>query len=157
MPTFSPAWKRVPRCRTRILPAVTASPPKRFTPRRFDWESRPLRVLPPAFLCAITCYPLTSGNAGYFNLGELLAMPQHTLIVVAALELDASDLLGLVVAHDSHRNLAAGHQRCTDLDVIAIGDHQHLIEIHRLAFWHVQLLYFKRFTLGNTILFASCL
>src|SRR5215813_7958442 len=53
MPTLAPAWKVVPRWRTRMLPAGTTWPPKRFTPRRWPGESRPLRELPPAFLCAI--------------------------------------------------------------------------------------------------------
>jgi hypothetical protein len=37
-------------------PAVIASPPYALTPSRFECESRPLRELPPAFLCAI-CLP----------------------------------------------------------------------------------------------------
>jgi hypothetical protein len=36
-----------------MLPAGITWPPKRFTPSRFALESRPLRELPPAFLCAI--------------------------------------------------------------------------------------------------------
>src|SRR5215813_1518635 len=56
MPTLAPAWKVVPRWRTRMLPAGTTWPPKRFTPRRWPGESRPLRELPPAFLCAIAGY-----------------------------------------------------------------------------------------------------
>ena len=47
MPTFTPGWNFVPRCRTRIVPAVTAVPSNVFTPRRCAWESRPLRVEPP--------------------------------------------------------------------------------------------------------------
>src|SRR5208282_341590 len=34
MPTLRPAWNFVPRCRTRILPASTRSPPNFLTPRR---------------------------------------------------------------------------------------------------------------------------
>src|SRR6056297_1213170 len=65
-PTLSPAWKRVPRWRTRMLPASTRSPPKRLTPRNLGFESRPLRVEPPAFLCAI-CLALHTGN----DIGDL--------------------------------------------------------------------------------------
>ena len=43
----------VPRWRTSIVPARTNSPPYLFTPRRFALLSRPQRLLPPAFLCAI--------------------------------------------------------------------------------------------------------
>src|SRR3546814_17672235 len=36
-----------------MLPGTTASPPNFLTPRRRPAESRPLRELPPAFLCAM--------------------------------------------------------------------------------------------------------
>src|SRR5437879_1684792 len=36
-----------------MVPAITTSPLWRFTPSRFDLLSRPLRELPPPFLCAI--------------------------------------------------------------------------------------------------------
>src|SRR5262245_55814725 len=49
MPTLSPAWNFVPTCRTSTLPAFTAWPAKRLTPRIFGFESRPLRVEPCPF------------------------------------------------------------------------------------------------------------
>src|SRR5829696_4098654 len=39
-----------------MLPARAACPPKSFTPRRLLSLSRPLRLEPPAFLCAMTNY-----------------------------------------------------------------------------------------------------
>src|SRR5436190_1762610 len=69
MPTLTPALKRVPRCRTRIEPAVTFSPPNSFTPRRFALLSRPLRELPTPFLCAIPCL-LFRGFARGFGAGR---------------------------------------------------------------------------------------
>src|SRR6266545_6432974 len=53
VPTLLPATNFVPRWRTRMLPAVTSSPPNRFTPSLLLTLSRPLRTLPPPFLCAI--------------------------------------------------------------------------------------------------------
>src|SRR5687768_10850173 len=52
-PVPGPALKRVPRWRTMISPPVTRCPPNTFTPRRCAWESRPLRLDPNPFLCAI--------------------------------------------------------------------------------------------------------
>src|SRR5262249_28474085 len=49
-PTRSPGWNLVPRCRTRISPALTTCPPNRLTPRRWAAESRPLRELDAPFL-----------------------------------------------------------------------------------------------------------
>src|SRR3989344_3877201 len=42
-----------------MLHAETTCSPKALTPSRCEWESRPLRELPPAFLCAIAKTSLT--------------------------------------------------------------------------------------------------
>src|SRR5919108_2079020 len=60
MPAPSPGLKRVPRWRTMISPPLTTSPAKTFTPSRFAFESRPLRLEPSPFLCA------TSGSSGEY-------------------------------------------------------------------------------------------
>src|SRR5205085_7485049 len=49
----------------RISPPSTAWPPKRFTPSRWAFESRPLRELPTPFLCAII--PLRKSEARIQN------------------------------------------------------------------------------------------
>src|SRR5215813_8408206 len=53
MPTPVPGRKRVPRWRTRIIPALTSCPSNSLTPSRFDCESRPFFEEPSPFLCAI--------------------------------------------------------------------------------------------------------
>src|SRR3984893_4277374 len=53
MPTPAPGLKRVPRWRTMISPPFTACPANVLTPRRWALESRPLRLEPSPFLCAI--------------------------------------------------------------------------------------------------------
>ena len=50
MPVPSPGRNFVPRCRTRIIPALTSWPEKIFTPSIFGFESRPLRDEPSPFL-----------------------------------------------------------------------------------------------------------
>src|SRR6266850_6117814 len=52
-PTFLPGFHFVPRCRARMLPPNTCWPPNFFRPRRWEFESRPLRDEPTPFLCAI--------------------------------------------------------------------------------------------------------
>src|SRR6266850_7342190 len=52
-PTFFPGFHFVPRCRARMLPPRTLSPPNFFRPNRCEFESRPLRDEPTPFLCAI--------------------------------------------------------------------------------------------------------
>src|SRR5271169_5858767 len=91
MPTFFPGWTRVPTWRTRIFPAFAVWPPYTFTPRRCPLLSRPLRVLPCPFLCAMT---LRSGfDLGHADGGELLAMALVAAIVLAPLLLVHQDLL----------------------------------------------------------------
>ena len=53
IPVPSPGLNLVPRWRTMISPPVTVWPAKTFTPRRLELESRPLRLEPRPFLCAI--------------------------------------------------------------------------------------------------------
>ena len=50
----APGWNLVPRWRTMIPPALMVWPANTFTPRRFDWESRPFLEEPRPFLCAIS-------------------------------------------------------------------------------------------------------
>src|SRR5665213_3565498 len=62
MPTLRPGCQVVPRWRQMMLPAIAASPPDFFSPRRRPALSRPLREDPPAFLCAIE---LALSNSDY--------------------------------------------------------------------------------------------
>src|SRR5688500_12077017 len=67
-----------------MLPARAAWPPNNLTPRRLLSLSRPLRELPPAFLCAIV---------NYFFFGVFLAAP----LAGAAFFVDAA-FAGLLAA-----------------------------------------------------------
>src|ERR1022692_3807984 len=55
-----------------MVPARTTSPVWRFTPRRLALESRPLRELPPPFLCAIGWILLGFGCPCSLRCGGLL-------------------------------------------------------------------------------------
>src|SRR5262249_32789143 len=61
-PTLRPGRNLVPRCRTMTPPARTSCPPYTFTPRRFGFESRPLRLEPCPFLCAMTASARTKSR-----------------------------------------------------------------------------------------------
>src|SRR5262249_27110068 len=63
------------RCRTRMLPAVTDSPPYRLMPSRWLCDSRPLRTEPCPFLCAM----LSSGVAWFFNPNQPRAPARRSL------------------------------------------------------------------------------
>src|SRR4051794_723165 len=82
MPTPRPGLNLVPRWRTMISPPVTAWPANTFTPRRLAFESRPLRLEPSPFLCAISGSLVLVGpraaagdlDAGHLDAGQLLAV-----------------------------------------------------------------------------------
>src|SRR5579875_2382523 len=71
-----------------ISPPFTRWPAKTFTPSRWPGESRPFRLEPSPFLCAISS-PLSGNDLGDLHLGQLLpvALPAH----VPGLRLELED------------------------------------------------------------------
>src|SRR3954465_16068598 len=105
MPAPSPGLKRLPRWRTMISPPVTVCPAKTFTPRRLALESRPLRLEPRPFLCAISA---SLRDAGHLEARQLLAVAGRALVAPLGLELEDADLGPALVADDGrlHGHLA---------------------------------------------------
>src|SRR5262245_25984647 len=103
-----------------MLPASTCSPPKRFTPSRFDSESRPFFELPPAFLCAMSLL-LGAADRRDLDFRERLAMTLDALVVLAAPELDDDDLVVAALRDDLALDFAALEQRRADFDVGAFA------------------------------------
>src|SRR5688572_4434019 len=96
-PTLVPGWNLVPRWRTMMEPALISSPPNAFTPSILGWESRPLRVEPPPFFCAMSAAPGLEGDGADLQFGELLAMPLALLVVLATAHLEDAHLVVLAV------------------------------------------------------------
>src|SRR6266852_1771148 len=120
-----------------MLPAATSCPPKRLTPRRFDCESRPLRELPPAFLCAIACLsvqgrPLCLRNAGDFDFGVGLTMAQEPFRVLAPAQLENHHFLAEAVSYDLRFHRGAVHYRGSNLEHLPVTDEEDLVE-HELT------------------------
>src|SRR5918998_2250431 len=104
-PTPRPGWKWVPRWRTMISPALTSWPPKRLTPRRWAFESRPFRVEDAPFLCAMSASALDTGDA---DLGVVLAVPLALAVSGLVLVLEDVNLrsLGRAQHLGGHRDRA---------------------------------------------------
>src|SRR5947209_2489286 len=111
MPAPGPGLKRVPRWRTMISPPVTTWPANSLTPRRCAAESRPLRLEPRPFLCAIRCL-LLRGRLARQQLhlldlepGQLRPMALGALVAPLRLELEHPELLAALVSRDHRLDL----------------------------------------------------
>ena len=60
----------MPRCLMMMVPVVTRSPSKRFTPSRLDLESRPLRELPPAFFMGHYLLPPLRASSFLYSVAQ---------------------------------------------------------------------------------------
>src|SRR4051794_13580423 len=151
MPTPSPGWNRVPRWRTMISPPVTCWPANTFTPRRFALESRPLRLEPRPFLCAMNS-ALLLADARDPDPRQVLTVAGAAAVAALGLELEHAQLRPALVADDlgrhdgraealgvEHRVAVARHQQGRELDGRAHVVAQALDE-ERLAFLHAVLL-----------------
>ena len=85
-----------------ISPALTTWPPKRFTPRRWALESRPLRVEEAPFLCAMSVASayFAGLDAGDLDLGQRLAVTLALAVAGLVLVLEDVDLRALGVRDD---------------------------------------------------------
>src|SRR5882757_1327329 len=140
-----------------MLPASTFSPPNFLTPRRFECESRPLRVLPPAFLCAIErCSCENSSDDGRdLHIGIGLPMGLLTLVVLAPAKFDDANLVALAMALDRGNDLGAADVRRADRHG-RTGTHQeHLIELDASALVRIELLDTHHSTFLDAVLFTA--
>src|SRR5579864_3282425 len=128
-PTLVPGKKRVPRWRTMIEPPLTSSPPKRLTPRCCGLESRPLRLEPCPFFCAMSSCSLSSGvryrcvrrlrclrqlDLVDADAGVVLAMADRLALRVALLVLEHPDLRALRLADQRRGDQRPLDQRLAD-------------------------------------------
>src|SRR3954469_14513987 len=147
MPAPSPGRKRVPRWRTMISPPVTVWPAKTLTPRRFEFESRPLRLEPRPFLCAIALGPLPDRRDPHP--GQLLAVARAPLVAALRLELDHAQLRPALVPDDLRGDRAAVD------GVVAHGEQG--LEVDRAPGLAGQALDEQGLALLDAVLLAACL
>src|SRR6266545_2964549 len=128
-PTFWPGRRRVPRWRTRTVPASTCEPANSFTPSRCPAESRPLRVEPAPFLCAISlCLDLRDAERR-LRLAVAAAAALTGLVLVT----EDLDLRALALSHDLRRHFCAVERRLACFHVVTVRDDQDVAERHGLA------------------------
>src|SRR5271168_1971775 len=151
-PTFSPALKRVPRCRTRMDPPVTNSPPNAFTPSRCAFESRPFLELPSPFLCAILhlCQNLVHGH-----FGEILPVTDRALVLLLALELEDDHFVAATVRFDGALHARISRARAGHQFVRIVHQGQHTAEFHFRANFTGQGVHLDNVSGSHFQLFAT--
>src|ERR1700722_1122646 len=125
-PTFSPVLKVVPRCRTRMDPPVTVSPPKRFTPRRCALESRPFLELPKPFLCAMDLCQ----NLAHLHLRLVLPVIDGALVLLLAFEFEHDNFFAASVFGDGGLHARPCQRRAGRHFVGIVHHRQHALELH---------------------------
>src|SRR5579885_135212 len=136
-----------------MLPASTCSPPKRFTPSRLEWDSRPFLVLPPAFLCAMCAS--ACADVRHPDLGEQLPVTLLPQVMLAASELHHGYLGALAVANHGGDHFAPRNQRVAELHVGAFAHEQYLAELDRGAGLGVELLDAQHTVFADAILLSA--
>src|SRR5437870_8586170 len=141
----------VPRWRTRMLPAVTNSPPNRFTPSLLLTLSRPLWTLPPPFLCAIN----SSLDLFDFHDRQLLTMTDGLVVAFAPFHLERDLLRAAPVFHHIRDYTGLRHCRRADLHLAVVVHEQHAVERKGLTGFHGETFNFKRVACAHPILFPT--
>src|SRR5690606_27180695 len=112
-------------------------------------ESRPLRVLPPAFLCAMSHSLLKRGSgldAGDLDFGEPLTVALTLHVVLAAAELDDGHFVVTTLGNHFSHNLGAIDHRSADFHVVTVADQQNAVESNGFASGDFQFLVLEEFT-----------
>src|SRR4051812_9597156 len=153
MPTPLPGLKRVPRWRTMISPPVTVWPAKTFTPRRFALESRPLRLEPRPFLCAMSRLPLA--DRGDLDARQLLAVAGAALVSALGLELEDAQLRPALVRDDLGLDRGGRETVAFEDGVVAVAGEQERLERDRRAHVVGQALDEERLALDHAVLLTA--
>jgi hypothetical protein len=162
---------RVPRWRTRIVPALTVCPANRLTPSRWPLLSRPLRLVPPPFLCAIFLYLffLTACPFWFvrfhsrfqysFDTQSGVELTVSVLMAVAYFRLIFKDdyLIAFTVCLSFSQYPGTFNDRITDGYIFAIGDKKYSIQFNGSTFIRTEAFNIQGLTLGNFILLATSL
>src|SRR5215218_6146397 len=117
-----------------ISPPVTVWPAKTFTPSRLELESRPLRLEPRPFLCAIFGGLLllrarraaADRDARDLQASQLLAVARGALVAALGLELEHAQLLAALVAEDRGLDLDAAEVAALEQRVVVAAVEQRL-------------------------------
>jgi hypothetical protein len=86
----------------------------------------------------------------------MLTMADLFLVVFAPLELHDFNLIGSAVRLDGRGDLATIQEGCTNVDIVAVRDHQNLVELDRRPFLGFQFFDAAKIAFGDPVLFTTC-
>ena len=120
--------------------------------------SRPLRELPPAFLCAIVhswSRVSLAFNASDFHFGETLAVALSFLKMLTSVEFDDFYLAAAALFQYFSSHLSAFNVRCTNFNRFPFPDHKNPVEGDFITGTSFQLLKLKYLAFRHSVLFAT--
>src|SRR4051794_8774403 len=138
-----------------ISPPVTVWPANTLTPRRFALESRPLRLEPRPFLCAMRSAPLLlRADRGDADPRQLLAVARAALVPALGLELEHAQLRPALVRDHLGLDHRGGEPVALEHRIPVAGQQQRL---QRDGGAHVigQALDEQRLPLDHAVLLAA--
>jgi len=100
---------------------------------------------------------VSAADAGHANFGIKLTVTVLAMIVLATLELDHRDLVGLALVNHFCRDLAALNERRADHHVITLADHHDAIKGNAFTYGLLQLFQPDHITLSDAVLLATAL
>src|SRR5215471_18531054 len=111
-----------------MFPARTVSPPYFLTPRYCGLLSRPFRLEPTPFLCAMDRSDSAECDVVDLHFREALPMALLLRVVLAALHLEHDHLVALSVTDDLAGDLRPFQDGRAGVHFLPVGAEEHLIE-----------------------------
>ncbi|ELY20850.1 hypothetical protein HALTITAN_2352 [Vreelandella titanicae BH1] len=94
-------------------------------------------------------------NSGNFDFSEPLAVALTLHVVLTTTELDDGDFIAAPVGNHFGRDFSTTDHRRTDVEVIAISDHQHFVKLNRFAGSDFDFLELEGLTFLNAVLLTT--
>ncbi len=87
----------------------------------------------------------------------MLAMPLAFAVMLAAAEFENVDLVRAAMCLDGGGDRGTGQVRRADAHLVAVRDHQHLVEVNRRALLSLKFLHAQHVADCYPVLLATCL
>jgi hypothetical protein len=96
-----------------------------------------------------------AGNSGYLDFSEILAMPLMLLVMLAPAQLENAHFIVAPLRQDFRLHRGSGNQRPAHLEIVTVGDQEHLVKYDFSPDVCRYLFYFQFFAGSDAVLLAA--